>query len=276
MSTERLYHYVYRITNIVLNKHYYGKRTSKVEPRLDLGIKYFSSSTDKAFKQDQKAFPENYKYKIVVICKNSTTALAYEIRLHNKYNVGINSAFYNKAKQTAVGFDRIGIPVVHSDKVKQVISKARKGKPLSEEHRKKLSEARKGKEPWNKGKPMLPHVKEALIAGNANKTNYTHSQETKDKIRKSLQNRKYKVTDERKKHLSKLNKGLASPRAKPANIYNYYTNELVAENIAIRQWASDNGYNASTLSQTARCDRSKPSKSGNQHQHKGLYAKYLN
>ena len=99
--------------------------------------------------------------------------------------------------------------------------------------------------------------------------------ETKDKIKKSLQNREYKITDEMKKYLSKLNKGLASPRAKPANVYNYYTDELVAENVAIRQWAPDNGYNASALAQTARCDRSRPSKAGNQHQHKGLYAKYL-
>lgn len=38
MSTEQVYHYVYRITNIVENKHYYGKRSSKkVKPLDDLG-----------------------------------------------------------------------------------------------------------------------------------------------------------------------------------------------------------------------------------------------
>ncbi len=48
------YHYVYRITNTVLRKHYYGSRTSKIRPNLDLGVIYFSSSTDKNFLKDQK------------------------------------------------------------------------------------------------------------------------------------------------------------------------------------------------------------------------------
>ena len=49
------FHYLYRITNLVENKHYYGIRTSKTTlPQYDLGIKYFSSSKDKEFKKDQK------------------------------------------------------------------------------------------------------------------------------------------------------------------------------------------------------------------------------
>ena len=47
------YHYVYRITNTTLNKHYYGSRTSQIEPAKDLGHKYFSSSFDKEFIKDQ-------------------------------------------------------------------------------------------------------------------------------------------------------------------------------------------------------------------------------
>ena len=47
-----MYHYVYRITNKILNKHYYGKRSSKLSPELDLGKKYFSSS--KILKQKKK------------------------------------------------------------------------------------------------------------------------------------------------------------------------------------------------------------------------------
>lgn len=37
------FHYVYRITNLVEGKHYYGVRSSKVSPFNDLGTKYFSS-----------------------------------------------------------------------------------------------------------------------------------------------------------------------------------------------------------------------------------------
>ena len=34
-------HYVYRITNKVENKHYYGCRTTKLDLKDDLGSKYF-------------------------------------------------------------------------------------------------------------------------------------------------------------------------------------------------------------------------------------------
>lgn len=55
-------HYVYRITNIKLNKHYYGTRTSKNKtPEEDIGYIYFSSSSDKEFLKDQKDNPLNYK-----------------------------------------------------------------------------------------------------------------------------------------------------------------------------------------------------------------------
>ena len=36
------YHYLYRITNVVENKHYYGIRTSKnLSPKEDLGCRVF-------------------------------------------------------------------------------------------------------------------------------------------------------------------------------------------------------------------------------------------
>lgn len=40
MNTKK-FHYVYRITNTKINKHYYGVRSSNIEPYKDLGIKYF-------------------------------------------------------------------------------------------------------------------------------------------------------------------------------------------------------------------------------------------
>jgi len=61
------FHYVYRISNILLDKHYYGYRKTQNDPILDIGIKYFSSSKDKEFIKDQKKNPQNYKYKIIRI-----------------------------------------------------------------------------------------------------------------------------------------------------------------------------------------------------------------
>ena len=61
------FHYVYRITNIVSKRHYYGVKSSSCHPSLDIGIKYFSSSKDKEFMIDQKENPQNYRYKVVKI-----------------------------------------------------------------------------------------------------------------------------------------------------------------------------------------------------------------
>jgi len=100
-----MYHYTYRITNTKLNKHYYGTRSSKIEPKEDIGIYYFSSSKDKWFIQDQKNNPQDYRYKILYIFSTRKEAIEMEIKLHNKFNVGINESFFNKSKQTSTGFD---------------------------------------------------------------------------------------------------------------------------------------------------------------------------
>jgi hypothetical protein len=103
-TSMKKYHYVYRITNTVLRKHYYGSRTSKIRPNLDLGVIYFSSSTDKNFLKDQKLNQKNYKYVIVRIFENRNDALLFEVYLHGRFNVAKNDNFYNKSQQTSSGF----------------------------------------------------------------------------------------------------------------------------------------------------------------------------
>lgn len=103
------YHYIYRITNVVFGMHYYGSRSTNLEPRKDLGKKYFSSSTEKWFRQDQKDNPTNYKYKIIKIyytCRYD--AILYESRLHYKFDVKNHTKFYNKTNQLPRGFDTTG------------------------------------------------------------------------------------------------------------------------------------------------------------------------
>ena len=106
------YHYTYRITNIIENKHYYGSRTTskykETLPKDDLGIRYFSSSANKWFIKDQRENPQNYKYKILKIFKTRKEAIKLEIKLHNMFNVSINESFYNKSKQTSTKFDTTG------------------------------------------------------------------------------------------------------------------------------------------------------------------------
>ena len=140
-----MFHYVYRITNTSSNKHYYGKRSCNILPKNDLGVKYFSSSHDELFIRDQKQNPQNYKYKIIRVFDTSKDALSFEIRLHNKFDVGINENFYNKSKQTSVRFcfsvsgekhpmyGQTGVlnPLygkTHSDATKQKMSEKQSGK----------------------------------------------------------------------------------------------------------------------------------------------------
>lgn len=99
-----MYYYVYRITNRVLNKHYYGFRSSKIEPKLDLGLKYFSSSRDNEFLKDQRENFNNYKYKIIKTFKDKKSAVRFESKLHFKFDVRNNDNFYNRSNQTLDSF----------------------------------------------------------------------------------------------------------------------------------------------------------------------------
>ena len=111
MTSKPIYFCVYRITNIVEKKHYYGYKSSVIHPSKVVGVTYFSSSKGiygKQFIADQKENPQNYKYKIVQIFNSKDEALSREIRLHTKFDVKNHSKFYNKSNQTSTGFDTTG------------------------------------------------------------------------------------------------------------------------------------------------------------------------
>ena len=126
------YHYVYRITNHLIKKHYYGVRTSNIPPVEDLGKVYFSSSSDHFFIHDQKNNPQNYKYKIVSIFKNREEAALLEIKLHDKFDVASNDNFYNRSKSTTTGWTVKGTTQSNEHILKRSI--AMRGKTQSKEH----------------------------------------------------------------------------------------------------------------------------------------------
>lgn len=129
---------MYRITDIDKNKHYIGSRTSNIHPSLDLGKKYFSSSSDKEFKKKQRKNPELFKYKVIRIFVSKVLAINFEIKLHEKYDVGVNELFYNRSKQTSTKFDTTG-------------------RVLSPEHVEKIREANTGERNYWYGKPKEEH-----------------------------------------------------------------------------------------------------------------------
>lgn len=154
------FHYTYRITNIVLNKHYYGSRSTNTEPQLELGFSYISSSKDPDFIKDQKENPQNYKYKIIKIFETRMEATQLEIDFHSKFNVAKNESFYNNSNQTSTGFMYGFLSKSHSEKnieifkykailrekrfketgkfkeIRNKISINRQGKNCGEEHKK--------------------------------------------------------------------------------------------------------------------------------------------
>lgn len=121
-TTNGPFHYLYRITNLVEQKHYYGSRTSnKIQPQKDLGIKYFSSSRDKEFQKDQQEHPENYRYKIIIVSTYRKKIIDLEIKIHQKFSVGSNQNFYNITKQTSTGFDTSG-KIVAKDEFGEIMT----------------------------------------------------------------------------------------------------------------------------------------------------------
>ena len=69
--------------------------------------------------------------------------------------------------------------------------------------------------------------------------------------------------------------GLHSNRAKPANVYDYTTKELVESNVSLADFARRHKLSSSQLGRTAKADHSKPSSRTNKRHYKNYYAEYV-
>lgn len=102
------YHYVYRIINLVPKderKYYIGVRSCDCFPEKDTN--YMSSS--KYLKESiSEQGQDNFKKEILSIWGTREEANLEEVRLHEKFNVGLNLEYYNKAKSRGDGFCTIG------------------------------------------------------------------------------------------------------------------------------------------------------------------------
>lgn len=95
----------------------------------------------------------------------------------------------------------------HTEITKQKISQYQKGRPKSENHRKKLAEANK----LRKGIPRSSEVKAKLSAARKGKPGKKHTEEAKRKISEAKKGKKLKpgkkLSEEHKQKISKANKG---------------------------------------------------------------------
>lgn len=207
-------HYTYKITNVKTNKSYIGVRTSKELPFEDIGIKYFSSSTDKDFISEQKNYPENFIYEVINTFDNRTDALMDEVRLHDIYDVCKNPQFYNLSKQTSNGMDFTGGN--HSEESKLKIGEASKKRGISKKAKANLL--------WHaKNRIRTPEEIEKLSKAKLGNTNASgkRSEEYSKKLSERMQGTslfKGKThSEESKKKMSKAKLGNTNATGKRSN-----------------------------------------------------------
>lgn len=139
-------HYVYILKNKDDGRLYIGDRTAPTgNPKDD--IKYKSSC-----KVVPKEYKQNCMKRILKTFETREEAKAFEIYLHNKYEVGTSPRFFNGAKQTSTKFSTKGITPSHtktkewSDKCKQFnATRTYKSTPHLEETKKRISKTWKKK-----------------------------------------------------------------------------------------------------------------------------------
>jgi len=120
-----MYHYTYLIRSKTSKMKYIGVRSSVAKPEYD---NYWSSS--KHLPLDVK---NTHSKRVLKEFSSRKQAIEHEIYLHHKYDVGKNSMFYNRAKQTTCKYDTTGVPNPHSKETRKKLSQALKGKKRTAE-----------------------------------------------------------------------------------------------------------------------------------------------
>src|SRR5574344_2025119 len=112
---SKKFNYVYQITEKSTNKKYIGVRSCDIDPTEDLGVLYFSSSSDKQFMENQMLNPSDFVYSILSTHESRIDAVQMEINLHDQFDVSNNPDFFNTSKQTSTGWDSSGFTSVKDD-----------------------------------------------------------------------------------------------------------------------------------------------------------------
>lgn len=165
-------------------KFYIGSRQCKFNVLPHEDTRYVGTPTDKNF----AAIPyEKKRKRIFRIFLTRYDAIAHEIILHKKYDVGKNPNFANKSRQTSTGFIN---DAPTSPELRKKQSETRKGeknafygKKHSDESRRKLSEAHRGK----KASATTRKKFSEMYSGSGNPMyGKTHTDKTKKKISQAL------------------------------------------------------------------------------------------
>lgn len=137
-------HYTYLIKHKYSEMKYIGVRSCECNPEDD---NYWGSSN--YLPEDVSDVCEKI---ILKLFNTREEAMQHEIDLHNKYDVAVNEEYWNKAKATSTGFNRLGTTFKQTP---EAIAKMKKGIKKrfdagnvyrhTEESKTKISQANKGK-----------------------------------------------------------------------------------------------------------------------------------
>jgi len=281
------YHYTYKIT--ILNplderKYYVGVRSSNKLPEDDINYLGSSKHLNAYLKNEQI----KYKKQILAYFFDRESANQHELDLHNEFDVAKNPSFFNKAKRTSTGFCTEGVPLPKV--VCRVIDrkemdlhnymhwhKRQYDKDFFAQWSSNQSASQKGKKRI-KAVCRISDKKEMTITNFLQWCKFEDDPEYAAEVsaKKSESHKGKPKSKQHAKNIAKALKGFKRPKgcqtahknnnAKPANIYDANTNELIAENVIIRPWSMENGYYQSSLAATARNPGTF---------HKGIYARYI-
>jgi hypothetical protein len=180
METPKEYHYTY-YSYEEWGRGYFGSRTCRCLPEKD--VKYFGSFKDKTFKPTKK---------IILKDDYATREEAYvdEIILQEYYKVVENPHFANRSYQNSTKFyytQRLcgeNNPMYgrnHTEETKRKMSRVRKGRKFSKEHRDNIAKSLTGKVRPEEVRKKMGDTRRSRSSIYPNK----HSQETKNKMSKS-------------------------------------------------------------------------------------------
>lgn len=204
--------FVYVLINTHNNKKYYGI-TNNIKKRWNYHI--HKSNCVNIFRAIEKYGKENFKMIIMYRgCRDRCLQLEkYFISRYDTCNTGYNihiggdeSPMYNKkhTDETKAKISKSKKGQKLSDETKEKLSTIRKGRKMSEETKKKISESKKGKKQTpehikklsliRKGRKLSDITKKKMSESRTGPKNSfygkKHSQETKNKISKSLRSKK--------------------------------------------------------------------------------------
>lgn len=190
--SEKKHNYVYKITNLLNNKIYIGVHSTD-----DLNDGYMGSS--KALENAIKKYGvENFKKEILVDFETKEVAYRLEKML-------VDEKFVKRKDTYNVKVGGIGGSGKHSEETKRKMSKTRTGKPLSEEHRKRISEGMRGEKNHNFGKHPSEETRKKLRARKGPNLGKHFSEEHRKKL--SIAKKGKHHSDETRRKMSEARRG---------------------------------------------------------------------